>query len=93
MASSSNGKDYYCALNDAFKSSARDPTPLKKKAISKAKTVLITLFITSILTRYKIFYSVKIIKMDRNKYSKTEWKRIKFKYWILKSDRSKLVLK
>ncbi len=77
MASSSNGKDYYCALNDAFKSSARDPTPLKKKVINKAKTVLITLFITSILTRYKIFYSVK---MDRNKYSKTEWKRIKFKY-------------
>lgn len=77
MASSNNGKDYYCALNDAFKSSARDPTPLKKKVINKAKTVLITLFITSILTRYKIFYSVK---MDRNKYSKTEWKRIKFKY-------------
>lgn len=65
MASSSNGKDYYCALNDASKSPARDPTPLKKKVISKAKTILITLFITSILTRYKI------IKLDRDRYSKT----------------------
>lgn len=58
----------------------------KKKVISKAKTILITLFITSILTRYKI------IKLDRDRYSKTEWKRIKFKYWILELDSSKLFL-
>ncbi len=33
-----------------------------------------------------------MIKLDRDRYSKTEWKRIKFKYWILELDSSKLFL-